>query len=172
MTSVQQVILLTQPKWKDQALAGGINVKIHTDFQNTPTISGNESELREMLTNIVFNAVDAVVEQKGGAVTFRTFQKGNSVVLQIVDTGVGMSEEVRLRCLEPFFSTKSEHGTGLGLGIVYGIVRRHGGKIDIGSEPGNGTTVTVSLPIHKDEVVRTSRRSSEETQQTHPGGRG
>ena len=150
---VQQVILLTQPKWKDQALAGGVNIRIQTDFQNTPTISGNESELREMLTNIVFNAVDAVAEQKGGTVSFRTFQKGTSVVLQIIDTGVGMTEEVRLRCLEPFFSTKSEHGTGLGLGIVYGIVRRHGGKIDIESEPGKGTTVTITLPIHKDEVV-------------------
>ena len=150
---VQQVILLTQPKWKDQALAAGVNVKIQTDFKNTPTISGNESELREMLTNIVFNAVDAVVEQKGGTLTFRTFQKDNSVVLQVIDNGVGMTEEVRLRCLEPFFSTKSEHGTGLGLGIVYGIVRRHGGKIDIESEVGRGTTVTISLPVHKDEAV-------------------
>jgi len=73
--------------------------------------------------------------------------------LQIIDTGVGMSEEVRLRCLEPFFSTKSDHGTGLGLGIVYGIVRRHGGKIDIESEVGRGSTVTILLPIHKDQVV-------------------
>ena len=150
---VQQVILLTQPKWKDQALAAGINIKIHTDFRNTPTISGNESELREMLTNIVFNAVDAVMERKGGTVTFRTFEKGNSVVLQIIDTGVGMTEEVRLRCLEPFFSTKSDRGTGLGLGIVYGIVRRHGGKIDIESEVGKGTSVTILLPVHKDEIV-------------------
>ncbi|HWB59101.1 MAG TPA: response regulator [Chthoniobacteraceae bacterium] len=149
---VQQVILLTQPKWKDQALAAGINIKIETDFKNTPTISGNESELREMLTNIVFNSVDAVIEKKGGTVTFRTFQMGNSIVLQVCDNGIGMSEEVRLRCLEPFFSTKSDHGTGLGLGIVYGIVRRHGGKIDIESEVGKGTTVTVSLPIHKDEA--------------------
>jgi CheY-like chemotaxis protein len=62
-----------------------------------------------------------------------------------------MSDDVRLRCLEPFFSTKSEHGTGLGLGIVYGIVRRHGGRIEIDSEVGHGTTITVQLPIHKDE---------------------
>ena len=150
---VQQVILLTQPKWKDQALAAGVTIKTVTDFKNTPTISGNESELREMLTNIVFNAVDAVVEQKGGTIAFRTFQKGNWIILQVSDTGVGMTEEVRLRCLEPFFSTKSEHGTGLGLGIVYGIVRRHGGKIDIESQVGQGTTVTISLPIHKDEVA-------------------
>jgi len=148
---VQQVILLTQPKWKDQALAGGITVTIETDFKTAPTISGNESELREMITNLVFNAVDAVIEKKGGTVTFRIYQKANAVILQIADTGVGMSDDVRLRCLEPFFSTKSEHGTGLGLGIVYGIVRRHGGRIEIDSEVGHGTTITVQLPIHKDE---------------------
>jgi len=150
---VQQVIMLTQPKWKDQALASGVNIKMQTEFTNVPTISGSESELREMLTNLVLNAVDAVFEQGGGSVTFRTIQKGNLVALQIIDTGVGMSEEVRLRCLEPFFSTKNEHGTGLGLGIVYGIVRRHGGKIDIESEVGRGTTVTILLPVHKDEVM-------------------
>lgn len=148
----EQVILLTQPKWKDQALAAGVSIKIYTDFKTTPTISGNEAELREMLTNIVFNAVDAVMEQKGGSITFRISQKGNSVLLEVIDTGVGMTEEVRLRCLEPFFSTKSEHGTGLGLGIVYGIVRRHGGKIDIESEKGRGATILVQLPIHKDEI--------------------
>ena len=91
-----------------------------------------------------FNAVDAVVEQKGGAVTFRTFKRGNSVVLQVIDTGVGMSEEVRLRCLEPFFSTKSEHGTGLGLRHrVRHLSAGMGEKIDIESEPGRGTTVTM-----------------------------
>jgi signal transduction histidine kinase len=150
---VQQVILLTQPNWKDQALAEGVNIKVITDFKNVPTVSGNESELREMLTNVVFNAVDAVVEKGGGSITFLTSLKGDTVALQIVDTGVGMSEEVRQRCLEPFFSTKNEHGTGLGLGIVYGIVRRHAGRIEIASEQGVGTTVTIFLPVHRDTAA-------------------
>ena len=150
---VQQVILLTQPKWKDQALAKGINISIQTDFNNVPTISGNESELREMLTNVMLNAVDAILEQGNGTVTFRTFQKGPMVALQIVDTGAGMPEEVRLRCMEPFFSTKNDRGTGLGLGIVYGIVRRHAGKIDIESEVGTGTSITILLPVHRDVVA-------------------
>ena len=141
---VQQVILLTQPKWKNQALARGVNIKIQTDFNNVPTISGNESELREMLTNIVLNAVDAILEKGDGAVTFRTFQKGGMVALQIIDTGVGLSVEVRIRCMEPFFSTQNDRGTGLGLGIVYGIVRRHAGKIEIESEIGTGTTITIT----------------------------
>ena len=150
---VQQVILLTQPKWKDEAQAAGKIINILTDFKSVPTVSANESEIREMLTNLLFNAIDAVVEKGGGTITFRIAQKGDDVSLQIADTGVGMSEDVRLKCIEPFFSTKHEHGTGLGLGIVHGIVRRHSGSIDIASEEGEGTTVTVSLPVHSDKVT-------------------
>lgn len=146
---IQQVISLTQPRWKDQAQANGVNVTIKTDLQNIPTISGNEAELREMLFNIVFNAIDAIPER--GTVTFRTSMRDSTAILQVIDTGTGMTEEVRSRCLEPFFSTKDEHGTGLGLGIVYGIIRRHDGSIEIDSAPGRGTTVTISLPLYKEE---------------------
>ena len=135
---VQQVILLTQPKWKDQALAAGVNVnnpdgfpKHAHDFRHRIRASRNAHQHR-------FQCRGRRGGEGGGSLTFRTYQKENSVVLQVIDTGVGMTEEVRLRCLEPFFSTKSEHGTGLGLGIVYGIVRRHGGKVDIDSEVGKG----------------------------------
>jgi len=146
---VAQVISLTQPKWKDQAQAKGINIKIETDLSESPTVSGNETELREMLTNVVFNAVDAISED--GAIAFHTFARDNRAFIQVSDTGMGMSEEVRGKCLEPFFSTKEQHGTGLGLGIVYGIVRRHGGDIKIASELGKGTTVTISIPMHEGE---------------------
>ena len=74
-------------------------------------------------------------------------------MLEITDTGIGMSEDVRLRCIEPFFSTKEERGTGLGLGIVYGIVRRHEGSIEIESTPNRGTTVTITLPLYKEETA-------------------
>jgi signal transduction histidine kinase len=146
---IQQVISLTQPRWKDQAQAGGVHVTIRTELQNIPTISGNEAELREMLFNIVFNSIDAIRGE--GTVIFRTALKNDCAELQIIDTGTGMTDEVRARCLEPFFSTKEEHGTGLGLGIVYGIVRRHDGSIDIQSAPGAGTTVTITLPLYKEE---------------------
>ncbi len=146
---IPQVISITQPKWKDQALGGGINIKIQTDLQKLPNIFGNPAELREMLTNIVFNSVDAITE--GGTITFRTYVEGERAVVQVIDDGLGMTDAVRTRCIEPFFSTKEEHGTGLGLGIVYGIVRRHEGMIDIESELGKGTTVTIKLPLYKDE---------------------
>lgn len=102
-----------------------------------------------MLFNVVFNAVDAI--EKNGTITFQTSLRDQFAVLKVVDTGAGMTEEVRLRCIEPFFSTKHEHGTGLGLGIVYGIVRRHDGIIQIESAPGRGTVVSISLPLYKEE---------------------
>jgi signal transduction histidine kinase len=147
---IQQVISLTQPRWKDQAQASGVYLTIKTELENIPTIAGNEAELREMLFNVVFNAIDAIPEQ--GAITFRTSMRGECALLQVVDTGMGMTEEVRSRCLEPFFSTKDEHGTGLGLGIVYGIVRRHDGSIEIESAPGKGTTISIALPLYKEQV--------------------
>jgi CheY-like chemotaxis protein len=146
---IQQVISLTQPRWKDQAQAKGVYLTMRTELQNIPTIAGNEAELREVLFNVVFNAIDAIPEQ--GTITFRTWIRGESALLQVADDGTGMTEEVRSRCLEPFFSTKEEHGTGLGLGIVYGIVRRHNGTIEIESAPGQGTKVSITLPLYKEE---------------------
>lgn len=147
---IPQVIAFTQPKWKDQALASGTTVTIRTDLQNVPSVLGNESELREMLANIVFNAVDAI--SGAGVIEFRCYLHGDRAIVEVSDTGCGMDEEICDRCLEPFFSTKAEHGTGLGLGIVYGIVRRHDGDISIDSEPGQGTTVTISLPLYEDPM--------------------
>ncbi len=143
---VQQVIAITKPRWKDQTLGRGAQIQIVTKLDHVPAISGSEAELRELLINLMFNAVDAI--EGDGTVTFRTFRRGASVALQISDTGVGMSEEVRLRCLEPFFSTKADHGTGLGLAMVFGIIRRHDGEIEIESTPESGTTITLSFVPH------------------------
>jgi signal transduction histidine kinase len=144
---VLQVISLTQPRWKDQALAAGVNIDFRTEMENVPTIPGNESELREMLVNLVFNAIDAI--PKRGTITIRTEVQGRWLVVTVTDDGIGMTEEVKVRCMEPFFSTKDDQGTGLGLGSVHGIVRRHEGEIDIHSEAGRGTSVAVSLPLDK-----------------------
>jgi len=146
---IRQVISLTQPRWKDQAQANGVFLTIKTDLQNIPTIAGNETELREMLFNVVFNAIDAI--PAAGSITFRTSMRHEYALLEVVDDGTGMTEEVRMRCMEPFFSTKEEHGTGLGLGIVYGIVRRHDGMIEIESGPGRGTTVSILLPLYREQ---------------------
>ncbi|MGE3272421.1 MAG: response regulator, partial [Chloroflexota bacterium] len=89
--------------------------------------------------------VDALPD--GGTIVIGTRDDVDAVVLTVRDTGVGMTEEVRLRCLEPFFTTKRDHGTGLGLGLVYGIVKRHQGALEITSAPGQGTTMSIRLPI-------------------------
>jgi CheY-like chemotaxis protein len=90
--------------------------------------------------------VDALPQ--GGTITLRTHSDSARVTLEVADTGMGMTEEVRRRCLEPFFTTKGDHGTGLGLSMVYGILQRHAGTIDIQSEVGKGTTFTIGLPHH------------------------
>ncbi|MFQ5657560.1 MAG: response regulator [Candidatus Methylomirabilales bacterium] len=148
---VEQGLMLTQPRWKDQALASGITIRTETDLQKVPIVAGNEAELREMLTNLIFNAVDAM--PTGGTITIRTHPDNDNVALEISDTGIGMTEEVRQRCLDPFFSTKGERGTGLGLAMVYGILQRHRAAIDIESEPGQGTTFRLRLPVHTEKLA-------------------
>jgi signal transduction histidine kinase len=146
---IDQAILLTQPRWQAEATASGRTITIATEPGEIPCIAGNAAELREVLTNLIFNAVDALPQ--GGVITLGTRCEGEAVFLKISDTGTGMREEVRQRCLEPFFTTKGKSGTGLGLSMVFGIIQRHGGTIDIASELGQGTTFTLRLPPATDE---------------------
>jgi signal transduction histidine kinase len=146
---VEQAVSLTQPRWRTDALANGRTIKIVTDFGEMPLILGDAAELRELLTNLIFNAVDALPE--GGTITFVTRLEGQGAVLEVRDSGIGMNEEVRLRCFEPFFTTKGKRGTGLGLSMVFGIVRRHGGTIKIVSEPDEGAIFTIDLPLLADD---------------------
>jgi CheY-like chemotaxis protein len=122
-------------------------------MEGLPMVNGVEVEIREALTNLVLNAVDAM--PGGGTLTVRTGMVSSGempvnspgrVFLEVTDTGVGMDEETRRRCLEPFFTTKGERGTGLGLPMVYGIARRHGAELEIKSEPGKGTTIRLDFP--------------------------
>jgi len=146
---VKQTIELTEAKWKDQAQSDGITISVQTNLQQVPQINGNSSELRNALTNLIFNAVDAMPGD--GTITICTHHDDEHVILEVSDTGIGMMDEVQQRCFEPFFSTKDERGSGLGLSIVHGIIRRHEGTIEIDSEPGKGTTVIIRLPIQMAE---------------------
>jgi CheY-like chemotaxis protein len=143
---VEQIVDLTSARWRDMPQQRGVVITVHKELApQLPAVLGSESELREALTNLVFNAVDAMPE--GGTLTLRTAARAGSILLEVGDTGVGMDEEARRRCLEPFFTTKGERGTGLGLAMVYGIVKRHGADLDILSEPGKGTTMRIVLPL-------------------------
>jgi len=142
---VQQAVALTEPKWRGLTQARGIPVSVETEFKEYPIVAGDESALREVLTNLLFNAVDAMPQ--GGRVLLKTSIENERAVLRVADTGTGMTETVRRRCLEPFFSTKGEQGTGLGLSMVYGIVERHRGQLEIESAVGQGTTFIIRLPL-------------------------
>jgi len=144
---VRQTIDLTQQRWKDQAQATGRTIHIVTDLLPILPIWGEESALREMLTNLIFNAVDAL--PAGGTITLGTMLDGRAVRLSVSDTGTGMTEETRRRCLEPFYTTKGTTGTGLGLAMVQGIVQRHNGTVDVESQFGHGTTFIIRLPLQK-----------------------
>ncbi len=154
----EQAITLTKPRWKDQAQAAGATIQVALELESVPAVSGEESALREVLTNLIFNAVDAM--PKGGTITLRTRCTGDCAVLEVSDTGSGMTEDVRRRCLEPFFSTKGERGTGLGLSMVFGIVQRHSGSLDLRSELGKGTTFSITLPLQEAANATTATASS------------
>jgi len=149
----QQVLDLTRVRWNDMPQQRGKMIQLKTELSpQLPPIAGSESEIREALINLVFNAVDAMPE--GGTLTLRT-KVGQSarsasgsqqVHLEVADTGVGMDEATRRQCLEPFFTTKGERGTGLGLAMVYGIAQRHNAEIEIESATGEGTTVRLDFP--------------------------
>ena len=149
---VAKVISLTQPRWRDMAQAKGIDIQLTTQLTaDLPEVSGDEPELRTALGNVIFNALDAMPD--GGTITLRTFQESEEVVLEVTDTGTGMSDEVLRRAMEPFFTTKEEQGTGMGLAMVYGTLQRHNGELEIRSELGQGTTVGFRLPVRTEESV-------------------
>ena len=148
-----QVIDLTRVRWRDLPQQKGVVIEIRTDLHSPlPAILGEESEIRDALTNLVFNAIDAMPQ--GGVLTVRTgiaiepegSQRAPDIYLEVSDSGMGMDEETRRHCLEPFFTTKGERGTGLGLAMVYGMVQRHGAELAIDSTPGQGTAVRISFP--------------------------
>jgi CheY-like chemotaxis protein len=150
---IKEVVTITQVRWRDQAQERGIHIELTTQGDETPLVFGSPSELREVVTNIVFNAIEAMPE--GGTITLSSQPHGNWVEVRIRDTGTGMPEEVRKRIFDPFFTTKGVTNSGLGLSVSYGIVKRHGGEILVESEPGKGTTFVLHLPmIHKEEQVK------------------
>ena len=119
-------------------------VSFQTELDGETLAAGIGAELREVLTNLILNALDAI--PAAGVITLRTRQKDGEAIVEVIDTGSGMTPDVRERCLEPFFTTKDDHGTGLGLAMVFGIIKRHQGTLEIDSEPGQGTTFRIRLP--------------------------
>jgi len=141
---VKDVINFTRARWDHAATEGGTPIDVVTDLQCAGHVPGSPSELREVFINLLINAIDAM--PTGGSLTIRTDMDGATVRVAVIDTGTGMSDDVRRRIFDPFFTTKGVKGTGLGLSESYGIVKRHKGTISCESRVGVGTTFVVELP--------------------------
>ena len=149
---IQQVIALTRARWSDIPQERGIVISLDTAVApELALVTAAETEIRDSLTNLIFNAVDAMPE--GGTLSLRAFTWKEFACIEVRDTGTGMNEETRRRCLEPFFTTKGLRGTGLGLAMVYGMVQRHAGEIEIDSEIGKGTTIRMFFPTRAPDAV-------------------
>jgi signal transduction histidine kinase/PAS domain-containing protein len=144
-TVLSGVIELTRPAWEAGAKRRGVSVEIRRELAAARAIAGDASELREVFTNLILNAVDALPD--GGRIVVATADEGDDVVVRIADDGIGMDEDTRSRVFDPFFTTKSVKGTGLGLSVAYGIVTRHRGEIEVNSTPGHGTEFVLRFPF-------------------------
>jgi signal transduction histidine kinase/ActR/RegA family two-component response regulator len=151
LVSIDQILLdaseITRPRWKNCAEASNIHITLSLHVGSNAMVMGDDSELREVLVNMVFNAVDAMPE--GGTLSLTSRTEGEAVIVKVVDTGVGMYPEVRSKIFDPFFTTKGKAGLGLGLAVSFGIIRRHGGNIDVESRYGKGTEFRITLPLAK-----------------------
>jgi len=156
---IQEVIELTRPRWRDLAQREGVTIQIQPDLRpDLPLLASDPGDVREALINLIFNAVDALPH--GGNITLATRMEDSplsdeslgtkkQLLIEVRDNGIGMDERTRQRCLEPFFSTKAQRGgTGLGLAMVYGMMQRHKGNIEIESTPGFGTCIRLAFPLH------------------------
>jgi signal transduction histidine kinase len=142
---VREVVEMNRPRWKDAAQSRGETYEITVEGGPVPPVAGSPEELREVFTNLLANALEAM--PGGGRLGFALTVEGDQVAVAVRDTGSGMSEDTARRVFEPFFTTKGPQGSGLGLSVVWGIVMRHGGAIEVESRPGAGSTFTVRIPV-------------------------
>ncbi len=151
LLSIDQILMdaseITRPRWKNWAEASNIHITLDLQIGSNAMVMGDDSELREVLVNMVFNAIDAMPE--GGTLILSSRTVGEQVVIKVVDSGVGMYPEVRSRIFDPFFTTKGKAGLGLGLAVSFGIIRRHSGNIEVESQYGKGTEFRIVLPVAK-----------------------
>ncbi len=154
-----QSIDFTMPRWKNMSQIDGISYTMNKEnIQRVPLIPCNSTEIREVFVNIINNALDAMPD--GGSISFSAWSKHDNVFVSIADTGIGMPEEIKRNVFDPFFTTKIASGTGLGMSTSYGIISRHGGKINIESQVGKGSKFILQFPITSKNFVR-SKVSSE-----------
>jgi signal transduction histidine kinase/FixJ family two-component response regulator len=140
---MKDVCEMSRPRW--ESVVDGPQIRLALVADCTASVLGDAVELREVLVNMIYNAIDAM--PSGGEIRMSSQETSGRVVLTIADNGTGMTPDVKSRLFDPFFTTKGKGGTGMGMAVSFGIIRRHNGSIDVESEPGRGTIFRISLPI-------------------------
>jgi GAF domain-containing protein/CheY-like chemotaxis protein len=152
---VRDALEITQSRWRAESMSRGVAVEVRTSFAELPRVAGDAAELREAMTNLILNALDAM--PGGGVLTLTTAVADGAVVVTVSDTGAGIPEAIRDKIFDPFFTTKGPEGTGLGLSMTYGILERHGARIAVESAEGRGTTFrmvfTPGAPVETEEAA-------------------
>jgi len=141
---VRDALEITQLRWREEPQSRGVSIDVRTALADVPRVAGDAAELREALTNLILNAVDAMPE--GGTLGIATTAADGEVVVTVSDSGLGIPDGVRERIFDPFFTTKGPAGTGLGLSMTYGILSRHSARIEVDSGEGAGTTFRLTFP--------------------------
>ncbi len=161
---INEAIEFTAPRWKNMSQAKGLDYIIDKEgMKEVPKVLCNTTELREVFTNIINNALDAM--PNGGTLSFSLRNSENNVFINISDTGCGMTEEVKRKICDPFFTTRRPLGTGLGMSVSYGVIMRHNGSIEVDTESGKGTTFSLRIPIDN-KAVQPELPTESETQVT------
>jgi len=159
---LQDTVILTKPFWKTKAQREGKTINVKEVYGKVGPIAGNPAELKEVFINLIKNAVEAMPQ--GGEITIKTWQKGNKNWVIVKDTGQGIPETLKTKIFEPFFSTKGEKGSGLGLAMSLGVIRAHGGDIKVESEVGKGTIFYICLPVVQPEFLLAEIKTEKEKQ--------
>lgn len=146
--SINELVQESIDLLKIQLLEKGIKICLNL-ADNLPDLKLDPVQFTQVIFNIVLNAIDAM--DKNGLMTIRTVKVGKDVRLEISDNGIGISNEDIKKLFQPFYSTKKSPGTGLGLAVTHGIVQSNGGRIDVDSTLGKGTTFSVTLKTDKYE---------------------
>ena len=157
---IESSLELTKVRWKDEAQSNDIKITIEKQFSRMPSIAGNASEMIELFTNLINNAIDAMPQ--GGEITIKSFTTNGQVNITVQDTGIGIPEAIRDRIFDPFFTTKGVQSTGLGLSAAYGIIKRHKGTIVVDGVQGEGTAFAMTFPVCEEAI---------EEQQVKPKGK-
>ena len=141
---VQEVVTITRTRWEKSKDRRDTRIQIHNEIAQDIEILGDPSQLREVFINLIFNAADAMPQ--GGEVRIRARRLPKGMEIEVADTGIGMTEDVRAKMFDLFFTTKDKRGMGVGMSVTEHIIHQHGGRIHVESTPGKGTRILIHLP--------------------------